>query len=70
MNSKEAGGLSLHGHGAARRQATAEFIFFASVGDLERCLRIVNNWNLTVKTPFKYLVIIPLVKRQFLFGLR
>eukprot|EP00210_Caulerpa_lentillifera_P005600 g5357.t1 len=48
MQSTEASGHSLHGGGAARRHAIAELIFFASVGDLERCTRVVNNWNLTL----------------------
>eukprot|EP00210_Caulerpa_lentillifera_P009225 g8794.t1 len=49
VQSTETAGLSLHGCGAARRQATAELIFFASVGDLERCLRIANTWDLKLE---------------------
>lgn len=41
-------GHSLHGSDAAKRQATAELNFFSYVGDLERCIRIVQTWNLNV----------------------
>ncbi|CAD7698960.1 unnamed protein product [Ostreobium quekettii] len=47
----EAGGLSLHGEGAARRQATSEFLFFASVGDVQRCTKLMQLWNLNVADP-------------------
>ena len=33
---------------AARRRAITELLFFASVGDLRRCKRIVRLWNLKV----------------------
>ncbi|CAD7702248.1 unnamed protein product [Ostreobium quekettii] len=48
---KEDGGLSLHGEGAARRQATGELLFFASVGDVERCTKLMRTWNLNVADP-------------------
>lgn len=35
---------SLHGESAARRQAVAELLFFASVGDLYRCKKISVAW--------------------------
>lgn len=34
---------------AARRRAITELLFFASVGDLRRCQRIVRIWNLNVR---------------------
>ena len=34
---------------AARRRAVTELLFFASVGDLRRCQRIVRLWNLKVR---------------------
>ena len=34
---------------AARRRAITELLFFASVGDLRRCQRIVRIWKLDVK---------------------
>eukprot|EP00887_Chlorella_sp_A99_P006013 scaffold27.g6013.t1 len=37
---------SIHGDTAARRRAITELLFFASVGDLRRCKRIVRLWNL------------------------
>ena len=33
---------------AARRRAITELLFFASVGDIRRCQRIVRIWNLQV----------------------
>lgn len=39
---------SLHGETAARRQAITELLFFASVGDLYRCKKIVASWGLNV----------------------
>ena len=36
---------------AARRRAITELLFFASVGDLRRCQRIVRIWNLQVNDP-------------------
>jgi tRNA A-37 threonylcarbamoyl transferase component Bud32 len=39
---------SIHGDTAARRRAITELLFFASVGDLRRCQRIVRLWNLKV----------------------
>eukprot|EP00955_Chlamydomonas_euryale_P051410 354861-Chlamydomonas_euryale.AAC.19 len=41
---------SLHGESAAKRQAITELLFFASVGDLHRCRKIVQAWNLKVPT--------------------
>lgn len=41
-------GVSLHGDTAARRRAVTELLFFASVGDLKRCQRIVRLWSLQV----------------------
>lgn len=35
---------------AARRKAISELLFFASVGDLKRCQRIIQQWNLQVST--------------------
>lgn len=46
---EHAGGLSLHGQNAARRQAITELLFFASVGDLSRCQRICNTWKIDVR---------------------
>ena len=40
---------SLHGETAARRQAITELLFFASVGDLHRCKKLVTSWGLDVK---------------------
>lgn len=34
---------------AARRRAITELLFFASVGDIRRCQRIVRIWNLQVR---------------------
>jgi len=39
---------SLHGEKAARRQATMELLFFASVGDPERCRVICETWGINV----------------------
>ncbi len=36
-------------HQAAKRRAITELLFFASVGDLRRCQRIVRLWNLDVR---------------------
>lgn len=44
-------GLSLHGEGAAKRQATMELLFFASVGDVSRCSRLLQMWGLQLKDP-------------------
>lgn len=41
-------GHSLHGESAARRQATMELLFFASVGDPERCRVICDTWAISV----------------------
>lgn len=40
---------SLHGENAARRQAITELLFFASVGDLYRCKKIIHAWGLNIK---------------------
>lgn len=40
---------SLHGETAAKRQAITELLFFASVGDLHRCKKIVHAWSLPVR---------------------
>ncbi|GIL70021.1 hypothetical protein Vretimale_3301 [Volvox reticuliferus] len=40
---------SLHGENAARRQAITELLFFASVGDLYRCKKIIYAWGLNIK---------------------
>eukprot|EP00192_Tetraselmis_astigmatica_P011618 CAMPEP_0117674136 /NCGR_PEP_ID=MMETSP0804-20121206/14867_1 /TAXON_ID=1074897 /ORGANISM="Tetraselmis astigmatica, Strain CCMP880" /LENGTH=365 /DNA_ID=CAMNT_0005482965 /DNA_START=424 /DNA_END=1518 /DNA_ORIENTATION=+ len=42
---------TLHGDSAALRRAVTELLFFASVGDLTRCRRIVTLWNLKVDDP-------------------
>ena len=34
---------------AAKRRAITELLFFASVGDLRRCQRIVRIWNLQAR---------------------
>lgn len=39
---------SLHGTDAARRQSITELLFFASVGDLNRCRRICRTWGIKV----------------------
>jgi hypothetical protein len=44
-------GASLHGENAARRQAITELLFFASVGDLNRCKKICRTWGVQVRTP-------------------
>lgn len=41
-------GASLHGENAARRQAITELLFFASVGDLNRCKKICKTWRIQV----------------------
>lgn len=33
---------------AAKRRAVQELLFFASLGDMRRCQRIVRLWNLVV----------------------
>mmetsp|Transcript_9932 Transcript_9932/g.17884 ORF Transcript_9932/g.17884 Transcript_9932/m.17884 type:complete len:474 (-) Transcript_9932:2297-3718(-) len=43
---------TLHGDSAAKRRAVTELLFFASMGDLQRCKRIVQVWNLKVNDPF------------------
>ncbi len=45
---QQEGQMSLHGETAARRQAITELLFFASVGDVYRCKRIVSAWALNV----------------------
>ena len=35
---------------AAKRRAITELLFFASVGDLRRCQRIVRIWNLQARS--------------------
>eukprot|EP00798_Chlamydomonas_sp_ICE-L_P023673 gene23673-9209_t len=40
---------SLHGESAAKRQAVTELLFFASVGDLYRCKKITQAWNLQLR---------------------
>ncbi|KAL4538986.1 hypothetical protein Ndes2526B_g02745 [Nannochloris sp. 'desiccata'] len=44
-------GQSIHGDMAAKRRAITELLFFASVGDVRRCQRIVRIWNLIVSDP-------------------
>ncbi|KAK9904893.1 hypothetical protein WJX75_005037 [Coccomyxa subellipsoidea] len=39
---------SLHGAVAAKRQATTELLFFASVGDISRIKRICETWGIMV----------------------
>ncbi|BDA49507.1 Integrin-linked protein kinase 1 [Coccomyxa sp. Obi] len=39
---------SLHGAVAAKRQATTELLFFASVGDISRIKRICDTWGINV----------------------
>lgn len=39
---------SLHGAVAARRQATTELLFFASVGDIGRIRKICETWGINV----------------------
>ncbi len=39
---------------AAKRRAITELLFFASVGDLRRCQRIVRLWKLKVSVDFSY----------------
>lgn len=45
---------SIHGEGAARRQAASELLFFAGVGDVERCKQIAADWRLDAKTAADY----------------
>ena len=40
---------SLHGAVAARRQATTELLFFASVGDIGRIKKICDTWAINVR---------------------
>jgi hypothetical protein len=40
--------LSIHGASAAKRQAATELLFFASVGDLDRCRAVAAGWGLDV----------------------
>ena len=40
--------ICTHAVQAARRRAITELLFFASVGDIRRCQRIVRIWNLQV----------------------
>ncbi len=42
---------SLHGAVAAKRQATTELLFFASVGDISRIQRICDTWGINVRSP-------------------
>lgn len=44
-------GPSMHGADAARRQAITELLFFASVGDLLRCQRLVKHFALDITDP-------------------
>lgn len=48
LSPSTAHGASLHGENAARRQATTELLFFASVGDVNRCRKICNTWRINV----------------------
>ena len=41
---------SLHGAVAARRQATTELLFFASVGDIGRIKKICDTWAINVRS--------------------
>ncbi len=43
---------SLHGAVAAKRQATTELLFFASVGDVSRIKRICDTWGIVVRSSF------------------
>ena len=45
---------SIHGEGAARRQAASELLFFAGVGDVERCKQIAADWRLDARTAADY----------------
>jgi hypothetical protein len=47
----KAEGLSLHGEEAYRRQGLSELLFFAAVGDVDRCKKIVKKYNLDVGCP-------------------
>mmetsp|Transcript_5414 Transcript_5414/g.13711 ORF Transcript_5414/g.13711 Transcript_5414/m.13711 type:complete len:318 (-) Transcript_5414:513-1466(-) len=42
---------TLHGDSAAQRRAVTELLFFASIGDLKRCERIVQVWSLKLDDP-------------------
>lgn len=41
-------GLSMHGEEAVRRQGMSELIFFAAVGDMQRCKKIAEKYKLEV----------------------
>lgn len=41
-------GLSMHGEEAFRRQGMSELIFFAAVGDMQRCKKIAEKYKLEV----------------------
>jgi hypothetical protein len=47
---------SLHGAVAAKRQATTELLFFASVGDIGRIKTICSTWGIDVREPFYLLL--------------
>ena len=51
---KSAASLSIHGASAARRQAASELLFFAGVGDVERCRAVADGWSLDPKTTADY----------------
>lgn len=44
-------GPSMHGESAARRQAIPELLFFASIGDVSRCKKIVATWKIDLSDP-------------------
>ncbi|KAF8063844.1 TRN1 [Scenedesmus sp. PABB004] len=46
LNESSAHNASLHGEHAARRQAITELLFFASVGDVQRCKKICKTWRI------------------------
>lgn len=43
---------SLHGAVAAKRQATTELLFFASVGDIGRIKTICETWGIDVRSSY------------------
>jgi hypothetical protein len=47
---------SLHGAVAAKRQATTELLFFASVGDISRIKRICETWGIMVRSPLSEVI--------------
>lgn len=51
---KSAASLSIHGASAARRQAASELLFFAGVGDVERCRAVADGWSLDPRTTADY----------------